>query len=680
MIIAREIISPSSWYSEKVEQQYKYYVIDNDNNLLFEYAAINISSYEKLSERMKPSAFYKLKDGALKTQTYSTIIQKYSRGTHKGTISAMTGTLEENKLEIYVPYTHKEIIFETVFDECITDEIKAKITKLEMPYPIVIIGEDLSKETEKKCENGAIFEERFCTKCKKVYSPKQPSDGFYNLDFHCPECHNRATHTDIIMQEFKDYRKSHLGNGYGFKYESTPSVKKNKFYYMFSVENGIILYAIAREIIAKKNKIVEKYSVEYSIEHIIGKNIATYKHLKKGKKECDAFEALNINTKNIMSPPHILYEDSESFFDFASKNEKFLKMSGFQDVMKYSPIQLEMEPFFISFIAIMNKYPILEQLVKMGHARLFFTLYEKMLSSNNKAEIDANVKKLGKLIDCETTKGKNALRFPPYISEFLIKKNSELDEYYYWADLYEMTKMDKSQFEKITDSLSFAWINSQAKLADICNILKFDYSLEKLFSYIIKQAKQNKNMSIPRVINYLTDYLNMCDICGIEADKYPQDIEKQHDNMNSYFMTRKQAQYDSLLTTIGNDCEKYVVPKEDELDNIGIPKMFSKMTVVFPKNEADFINEGNQQHNCVGSYPRAVREGRCIIFFIRYKDSPEKSFITAECTRNGLGQCFYSNNRRVEDEELMKFAKYVANKIKAGCNSGRIKGLTNIPL
>lgn len=680
MIIAREIISPSSWYSGKVEQQYKYYVIDNDNNLLFEYAAINISSYEKLSERMKPSAFYKLKDGALKTQTYSTIIQKYSRGTHKGTISAMTGTLEENKLEIYVPYTHKEIIFETVFDECITDEIKAKITKLEMPYPIVIIGEDLSKETEKKCENGAIFEERFCTKCKKVYSPKQPSDGFYNLDFHCPECHNRATHTDIIMQEFKDYRKSHLGNGYGFKYESTPSVKKNKFYYMFSVENGIILYAIAREIIAKKNKIVEKYSVEYSIEHIIGKNIATYKHLKKGKKECDAFEALNINTKNIMSPPHILYEDSESFFDFASKNEKFLKMSGFQDVMKYSPIQLEMEPFFISFIAIMNKYPILEQLVKMGHARLFFTLYEKMLSSNNKAEIDANVKKLGKLIDCETTKGKNALRFPPYISEFLIKKNSELDEYYYWADLYEMTKMDKSQFEKITDSLSFAWINSQAKLADICNILKFDYSLEKLFSYIIKQAKQNKNMSIPRVINYLTDYLNMCDICGIEADKYPQDIEKQHDNMNSYFMTRKQAQYDSLLTTIGNDCEKYVVPKEDELDNIGIPKMFSKMTVVFPKNEADFINEGNQQHNCVGSYPRAVREGRCIIFFIRYKDSPEKSFITAECTRNGLGQCFYSNNRRVEDEELMKFAKYVANKIKAGCNSGRIKGLTNIPL
>ena len=680
MIIAREIISPSSWYSGKVEQQYKYYVIDNDNNLLFEYAAINISSYEKLSERMKPSAFYKLKDGALETQAYSSIIHEYSRGTHKGTISAMTGTLEENKLEIYIPYTHKEVTFETVFDECITDEIKAKITKLEMPYPIVIIGEDLSKKTEKKCENGAVFEERFCTKCKKVYSPRQTSDFFYNSDLQCPECHNRATYSDIVMQEFKDYRKKHLSNGYGFKYESNPSVKKNKFYYMFSVENGIILYAIAREMIAKKNKIIEKYSVEYSIEHIIGKNIATYKHLKKGKKECDAFEALNINTKNIMNPPHILYEDSESFFDFASKNEKFLKMSGFQDVMKYSSMQLEMEPFFISFIAIMNKYPILEQLVKMGHARLFFTLYEKMLGSNSKAEIDANVEKLGKLIDCETTKGKNALRFPPYISEFLIKKNSELDEYYYWVDLYEITKMDKSQFEKVTDSLNFAWINSQAKLADICNILKFDYSLEKLFSYIIKQVKQNKNMTIPRVINYLTDYLNMCDICGIEADKYPQNIEKQHDDMTSYFKARKQAQYDSLLTTIGNDCENYVVPKEDELDNIGIPKMFSKMTIVFPKNEADFINEGNQQHNCVGSYPRAVREGRCIIFFIRYKDSPEKSFITAECTRNGLGQCFYSNNRKVEDEELMKFARYVANKIKTGCSSGRIKGLTNIPL
>lgn len=186
MIIAREIISPSSWYSGKVEQQYKYYVIDNDNNLLFEYAAINISSYEKLSERMKPSAFYKLKDGALETQAYSSIIHEYSRGTHKGTISAMTGTLEENKLEIYIPYTHKEVTFETVFDECITDEIKAKITKLEMPYPIVIIGEDLSKKRKKNVRMELFLKKDFALNVKKFILQDQRLISFTILICNVP--------------------------------------------------------------------------------------------------------------------------------------------------------------------------------------------------------------------------------------------------------------------------------------------------------------------------------------------------------------------------------------------------------------------------------------------------------------------------------------------------------------
>ena len=112
---------------------------------------------------------------------------------------------------------------------------------------------------------------------------------------------------------------------------------------------------------------------------------------------------------------------------------------------------------------------------------------------------------------------------------------------------------------------------------------------------------------------------------------------------------------DKKLSIIGKQCEEYVIPDETELNNVGIPKLFETMTIVFPKSENDFINEGNQQHNCVGSYPNKVRNGSCIIFFIRFKDNPNKSFITAECTKSGLGQCFYSNNRHVDDENLIKF-------------------------
>lgn len=663
MLIARKTVKVRSWITPP-EYEYRYYVIKD--GILYEYPSIDTKKWEKLTTKMLPSSFYIVKEESL-----AAIKNVCS---YASDITTISGTLEEHKLELYVPYFHEKIKVEKIFDKDITDEIKEKIKKIDLPYPIVIVGENFNRLSHK---NTSVVEERYCTKCGKFFYPEIEQYGYLKLE--CPKCNKNVRNNEIVMTEFREHRKKYLSNGWSnLKYSDIPSTKKTKFYYMFSVENGIILYAMSREIIAKKNTIYEKISVEYSIEHIIGKNIATYKHLKKGKKPCDPFEALNINSKNIMCPPEILYEDSEDFFEFASKNEKFLKMSGFQDVMKYSSMELKMEPFFIAFIGIMNRYPILEQLVKMGHARLFFTLYESMLNSTSKAEIDSNVEKIGRLIDKETTKGKNALRFPVYISDYLIRKNAELDEYYYWADLYEMTNMDKTQFEKITDSLNFAWINSQAKLADICNILKFDYPIEKLFSYIIKQAKQNNKISIGEVIRYLTDYLNMCDICNLEADKYPQNIKKQHDDMSNYFKERKKAQYDKMLNDIGTDCENYVIPDEEELNKVGIPKLFETMTVVFPKSEADFINEGNQQHNCVGSYPRSVRNGNCVIFFIRYKDRPDRSFITAECTNKGLGQCFYANNRRVEDENLMKFAKYIANKIKTGCNSGKIRGLSNI--
>ena len=214
-------------------------------------------------------------------------------------------------------------------------------------------------------------------------------------------------------------------------------------------------------------------------------------------------------------------------------------------------------------------------------------------------------------------------------------------------------------------------------MADIGNILKFDYKIDKLFNYIVKQSKKY-NLSIQNVITYLTDYLNICDLLQVEPDKYTKEIKKAHDDIVLHYKNRKKMEYDAKLTLIGVECEKYVIPEEKELKNVGIPKMFENMCVIFPKSEQDFINEGNQQHNCVGTYPNKVRNGECVIFFIRYKDTPNKSFITAECTKSGLGQCFYSNNRSVNDDDLIKFATYISNKIKTGCASGKIHALKNV--
>lgn len=594
----------------------------------------------------------------------------------------LSGLPSDYNLEIPEHYKHNDVEFKMEIDSLITDEMFDQIKKakkIKISEPFVIVGENF--EDRFLLSSGtARGEEYICPKCHKIFLLNK---NRYQSSYTCPFCGNTSYNGPLVMKDFKDFRKNNYGAERYYNemcFSGYNTNQKNSFYYVKNHsddENGIIIYKICQEIIANKNTITTRFSVEYSIEHIIGKKMIAYKHLKRAKKECDPFEVLGINTKNINRTPCVIYDGCDKFFDFINKNEKFLRMSGFQTVLKYSPMQLNLEPFFFVFIGIVNKYPIMEQIVKMGHAKLFFNLYKEMLNSLNKEELNKKINDLSQLVDIEATKGKDALRFPNYIGDYLIKKDANLDEYYYWRDLYEITKMTKEQFEKLIDSFTYSLIISQVGISDIGNILKYGYSVEKLFNYIIKQANTN-NHNVQDIIYYLSDYLLMCDFTGIKPDKYPKDLKKVHDDMLVYYEKQKKAEDDKKLALIANECESYVIPNEEELNKIGIPKLFENMTVVFPKSESDFIDEGNQQHNCVGSYPYRVKNGNCVIFFIRYKDSPDKSFITAECTTRGLGQCYYSNNRSVKDENLMNFARYIVKKILAGISSGQINALGKV--
>lgn len=63
------------------------------------------------------------------------------------------------------------------------------------------------------------------------------------------------------------------------------------------------------------------------------------------------------------------------------------------------------------------------------------------------------------------------------------------------------------------------------------------------------------------------------------------------------------------------------------------------LIVVVPQNIEDLVDEGTQQHNCVGEfYNERIADGEDFIFFIRKKSNPKKSYIT----------CRYS----ISDEEL----------------------------
>lgn len=582
---------------------------------------------------------------------------------------------------LYFPkaYTNPQFSVKITVNPLIDDKLLESIKHSNYTFPIIVTGEEYTRLDTQVLNNYFTY---YCTGCSQEFVVE---DRKQHHEVVCPHCKKKNPNSSprfLVLKAFRDYKEETFSGSsmdiYGGG-EFGTGAKKSFYYFMKHPENpnGIKIYKIVHTVDTTKDTISISYNVEYVIEHIVGKKMVAYKSRRGTLVEADPLVALNINSRNIGRNDDIIFENAEDFYEFATNNEKFLKMSGFLSALKFSPQILNLQAFFVVYIGIVNKYPILEQIIKMGHARLFFNLYNAMMKSASKEEILQRSDEINEIVNSESHGGKDVLRFPIYIGEYLIQKDATLEEYYYWRDLYELTHMTKEQFYNLTESFNYAIIHGQSGLKTIGNILKFGYSIEKLMNYIVKVSRK-KNLNTTTVIDMLDDYLNMCDILQVQPDLYPQDLKKQHDDISNIFKARKKIEYDARLNQIGNECEKYVIPDEEELDKIGIPKLFNEYTVVFPKSEIDFINEGNQQHNCVGSYPNKVRNGSSVVFFIRKKSSPENSFITAECVRNGLGQCYYSNNRIVEKNELIAFARYIANKIKAGVRSKKIHALNNI--
>lgn len=86
--------------------------------------------------------------------------------------------------------------------------------------------------------------------------------------------------------------------------------------------------------------------------------------------------------------------------------------------------------------------------------------------------------------------------------------------------------------------------------------------------------------------------------------------------------------------------------RRQELDNKAIKAMADRhrtaltfenddYVVVIPETADEIINEGKNQHNCVGGYVPDVIKQYCNIVFVRKKSEPDKSYITVEINSKG---------------------------------------------
>lgn len=178
--------------------------------------------------------------------------------------------------------------------------------------------------------------------------------------------------------------------------------------------------------------------------------------------------------------------------------------------------------------------------------------------------------------------------------------------------------------------------NSKEQAHKLCKILKVSM---KSFSW---------NMAAD-----LDRFLTWCDMCNNWAD---------------IINTDRNFAFNKALI------EQYLNKHKDELIRIFEEKgraitelTYGGLGVVIPLSIADMIDEGNQQHNCVGRlYPDRVQAGTSYIYFIRSLDNMKKSYITCEyrpsCDKTV--QALASCNHGFSDTDAMQLIKMVDEVLK----------------
>lgn len=120
----------------------------------------------------------------------------------------------------------------------------------------------------------------------------------------------------------------------------------------------------------------------------------------------------------------------------------------------------------------------------------------------------------------------------------------------------------------------------------------------------------------------------------------------------------------SLIDSVKNKTLSERLQKLNFINNLTIDDYI----IIVPQAQADKIDEGKQQNNCVGYYyDESISRGENLIYFLRHKDNPKKSYITCRFNLISRNTAEYrrKNNESVYLSKDVEVIKKIDNLIKA---------------
>lgn len=127
-----------------------------------------------------------------------------------------------------------------------------------------------------------------------------------------------------------------------------------------------------------------------------------------------------------------------------------------------------------------------------------------------------------------------------------------------------------------------------------------------------------------RIRNVYRDIYNLADTYYIAITDYNIPTESIIFDTNRDIETNR-LNIASLIDSVKNETLQKQLQRLNFIHNLTIDDYI----IIVPQAQADKIDEGKQQNNCIGYfYDDSISRGDNLIYFLRHKDNPKKSYIT----------------------------------------------------
>ncbi|UGO47950.1 PcfJ-like protein [Bacillus phage vB_BanS_Skywalker] len=248
-------------------------------------------------------------------------------------------------------------------------------------------------------------------------------------------------------------------------------------------------------------------------------------------------------------------------------------------------------------------------------------------------------------IDREATKPKDILKLPKFMLPYF-RQDETLGLYNLEQVQKALTKVDGNRFRELVEIIkdeSDIGVLCQTldRLIEIHDTYKYN-NLKKLTLYLFREIRMHQGIDSPSSgATLLRDYIRMCEKLGLEYEKYPKSLKKEHDivqmNYRVQMDEKKKAEFKEAV-----DTEDYKFLE------------YSKGTyaIVSPSEMDDLIREGNELSHCVASYVTDIVSDKCKILFLRKTAHLNSPLGTVEIRGGNIRQARGFANRGLTRTEM----------------------------